>query len=554
MDASAQEGSRQTMSALEGEVGTAEFPPAPPWEDGGAGEYPGSAVPSEGIDGEDAGLGIPFFATDPRSWDSGVLQEGVLIELSVPGDVKSGTADALIVLFVKELEIGDHGAWASVRYLGSTFDWSHQWATKTFGREKKKLHICRYGTKFCRVGEERGHHVWEFYILPAGVEPPEYVPRAKVTEWRKLYREFVARAKEPAEPPVGAGGDKVHDRIARLKAKLNQARGGGPSPSVPEGLESASEAHRKRSRRASPSATGDRGCGSGRVERGRTPSGPRFDRSSKDPTNAGSAGTGRCASRSSSRWGTSSEEEKEEEIQEPQSSTAVEGPKATFPEQHQPELFEFLVQSYATAAKKGQQAPGIGFEALASKRLRGARPSSRDGSRAGEPAGITPQPDVGLLSDNSQAISGGKSPRLPRARDTSSMHRPLEKGVPARAGRLPGGQVYGSGVSRSDKQLERCTASGSSSSPGHRCGTPSGSSSSSKAYSSGREGRRQKDMAEGPEGGNPAWTPRGDAKGEIGAGKGDLRGRGKGGKEGGRPGKGAWKDKEKQDPPEGGAK
>ena len=49
---------------------------------------------------------------------------------------------------------------------------------------------------------------------------PEYVAKAKVREWRKLYQEVMGKGKKPADAPEGAGGGGVNDRIAQLKAKL----------------------------------------------------------------------------------------------------------------------------------------------------------------------------------------------------------------------------------------------------------------------------------------------------------------------------------------------
>ena len=121
--------------------------------------------------------------------------------------------------------MGDHGAWLQVKYIGASQVWLHEWAVKTFSRERQPVHVCRGGTLRCKVREERGHHVWEFLILAPGLEPPSYVGRPKVREWRKLYADVMKAGGRPAQEGPGQDGD-VQDRIARLKERLKSRKEG----------------------------------------------------------------------------------------------------------------------------------------------------------------------------------------------------------------------------------------------------------------------------------------------------------------------------------------
>ena len=49
--------------------------------------------------------------------------------------------------------MGDHGAWLQVKYIGASQVWLHEWAVKTFSRERQPVHVCRGGTLRCKVRE-----------------------------------------------------------------------------------------------------------------------------------------------------------------------------------------------------------------------------------------------------------------------------------------------------------------------------------------------------------------------------------------------------------------
>ena len=175
--------------------------------------------------GVEPGMGIAFRATDPQSWDSNILVPGALVEIPCSPPEGSEQREGLVLLFIKELEMGDHGAWLQVKYIGASQVWLHEWAVKTFSRERQPVHVCRGGTLRCKVREERGHHVWEFLSLAPGLEPPSYVGRPKVREWRKLYADVMKAGGRPAQEGPGQDGD-VQDRIARLKERLKSRKEG----------------------------------------------------------------------------------------------------------------------------------------------------------------------------------------------------------------------------------------------------------------------------------------------------------------------------------------
>lgn len=128
-----------------------------------------------------------------------------------------------MIVFIKELEAGAHGCWATVRMLGGNVEWAAEWGVKTFSREKKRIHVCRYGLKPCKVAQERGHHIWEFLVHAPGVPPPSYVAKAKLRDWRKLYQAAVGPLNPRDSPDPGAG--EAPDRVALLKDRLMRARG-----------------------------------------------------------------------------------------------------------------------------------------------------------------------------------------------------------------------------------------------------------------------------------------------------------------------------------------
>ena len=216
----------RVLSEREG-GGEETFPPVP------AGGWPAESIPDgSNVDGEELeeeeakGLGVPFFGTDPQSWDSGALVPGAIIEFEVsePTLADGTERKGLISAFVKEMETGAHGAWLRVRVLGGTTAWAMEWGTKTFSREKKRVHVCRFGLKHCKVGDERGHHIWEFMTFAPGIPPQAYVGKAKVRDWKKLYEEARGGSKEPRESPGGGAGDSAPDRVALLKSRLLKAR------------------------------------------------------------------------------------------------------------------------------------------------------------------------------------------------------------------------------------------------------------------------------------------------------------------------------------------
>ena len=227
---------------LEGEWDREAYSPPTPLEGPAGGAGPGDRAAREAAEamevevmeaarreregnGVEPGMGIAFCATDPRSWDSNILVPGALVEIPCSPPEGSEQREGLVLLFIKELEMGDHGAWLQVKYIGASQVWLHEWAVKTFSRERQPVHVCRGGTLRCKVREERGHHVWEFLILAPGLEPPSYVGRPKVREWRKLYAEVMKAGGRPAQEGPGQDGD-VKDRIARLKERLKSRKEG----------------------------------------------------------------------------------------------------------------------------------------------------------------------------------------------------------------------------------------------------------------------------------------------------------------------------------------
>ena len=533
-------------------LGEEEFPPQPPpWEVAESTGYsPDAAVEGDNVDGEDAGLGVPFFATDPRAWESGILAPGILIELGVTPEPGSGEPDALVILFVKEVEIGDHGCWATVRYLGSTFDWGHKWATQIFGKERKRLHICRNGAHGCKVAEERGHHVWEFYTLAAGVEPPDYVPKAKVTEWRKLYMETLARPKEPAAAPKGAGGEGVPDRIARLKAKLNKAKERGGSLSAHGDQE---RLPRMREREALPPPLPEAGGEPAEAVRpGGTAVVPRTTEGHRQPKirealaqAAAQAAADRepggrkkkkkKRSRSRSRRRRSRGRRRRSESSRSQSSSSSSSslmpPLQRKAAKHPGSVMKLLLQNVA--------------EALAQAAVTDPVP--------GNPLGSPPNQMSSYYQIIAKPSLGGK---VRDCRELETLARCidlLKRGClpelgDALAGRFLAVESAGLTNNWADAQhLEVVPARLTGAAP------PS-------VLLQAQRHTRQVEKASGrktwprPSGGQPSWNSRADQKGDHGGAKGDVRGRGKGGKKGGgKAGKGAWKDKEKAEaPPEGG--
>ena len=164
------------MSGSPGEErgGRPTFPPEPP----GEAEWPDGSEPDEHAAGsqdeeDDASLGTPFFVSDPKCWESGALKPGALIEFEIEDQngPDGGRRTGLVLVFVKAVEMGDHGCWATVRILGGSLDWCTEWGIKTFSREKKRLHICRFGPKHCGVADARRHHIGALFTIAPAVPP-----------------------------------------------------------------------------------------------------------------------------------------------------------------------------------------------------------------------------------------------------------------------------------------------------------------------------------------------------------------------------------------------
>ena len=220
----------------------APFPPAPPpWLGGEPGveeERRDTPVgeeeaPPGDMEGSEPDAGVPFYAEDPRCWESNALTPGALVELAVSDPAGVG-AEAVVVLFLRAVDIGPHGCWAHVRLLGASAAWAQEWAIKTFSREKRRLHICRHGVKHCLVKDAKGYHVGDCFTHAPGEEPPPYVGKAKKREWGKLYEEIMREKQKPRDAVDRGAGDPTLDRVARLKERLMRMKGGGAVAAAPE--------------------------------------------------------------------------------------------------------------------------------------------------------------------------------------------------------------------------------------------------------------------------------------------------------------------------------
>ena len=218
--------SRATPSGLEWGADTAErpeaFPPVPP----GAGF-------SEGVtDGAgDSGFQMTCNVFDPDFWSSSPLEVGGLIGVPLKRRGTEGEEETEAVLFIRDIWEDESGLWLTGRFLGAAHPWGKDWGIKTISREKKYIHLCRYGVHACLEDSSAYYHVEDFQVWPLGAQPPDYVEKGMIREWKKLVEELRGPHRAPttpgaggAEEPTGAPGG---DRLSALKSRLAQARGTG---------------------------------------------------------------------------------------------------------------------------------------------------------------------------------------------------------------------------------------------------------------------------------------------------------------------------------------
>ena len=486
----------------------------------------------EGPDGE-RGLGLAFFGTDPKSWESGALVPGAIMEFEISDkDATGGTGrNGLVAIFIRDVEVGDHGAWIRPKMLGGSVSWSIDWGVKAFSREKQRIHVCRHGLKHCKIAEARGHHLWEFYLYPPGIPPPAYVVKARVREWKKEYKEIMEKQGKLRRSPKEGAGDAPLDRVAQLRARLMQARDGPlrPARELPElpppdiegdkrpELPAVKDQGRPKGRDRSPSAKGPEGgdpkkgvrsaliAAAAKAEAARGSGRSRQRRKKRSRSRGRRRRSKGRRRRSSSRSRTSSS-----------SSSSLVPP----------------------LQKKAHRRPGSVLKMLTS-----------NVSEALAQAAVTdPEQPAALGSSANQAAAGEQGARLQRVGNSREVHRSPTRGAPSRARRRPSREVSSRGERWIDEHWADAQHLEVIPTRHHGLASPS-------VLLQAQRHTRQVEKAAGrktwprPGGGNTGgWTGKGEGRPDPG-GKGDGRPRGKGPRKGGGKGKGNWKDKEK---PEGG--
>lgn len=219
------------------------------WEENGIGDLPGTGLvggelfggeerePAEPVeaDPEEAdpsGTMFTFDGADPRMWDTFSIKEACIVIIPVTSDAGE---DGDVAAYVKEVSLGPHGCWLSLRSLGGSYPWARDLGTRWFSRSRLRLHLCKHGESKCTVAHLKGRHTSVVRCLPPGHPPPNYVEKGMRREWEKLYKVSTGAVKQEtpvATAPVGG----APDRIAALRSRLQDRRSGSratPQPALP---------------------------------------------------------------------------------------------------------------------------------------------------------------------------------------------------------------------------------------------------------------------------------------------------------------------------------
>ena len=537
------------MSLAEGEgEGGEPFPPIPPWgaPEGGAEEAapPGDyGDPGSEEENAEAGLGVPFFATDPRCWESDALKAGAVLELTRT-DPEGLGHEAVVALFAREVQVAAHGAWVSVRFLGATTTWAAEWAVKTFSREKKRLHVCRHGSKHCKVIDEKGYHVWEFFTHVAGTEPPPYVGRPKRREWQKLYEQVMRRQQDhpPGDGVPGAGEEAV-SRVAKLKERLMRMKEGGDAREPPAERPPLRFGPEQQERRPAirdrpikkeaprqsvidlekPSPAGSREKKARRVRDALADAAARAAAERKAAASSSRRGRSRSRRRRRRSKNRHGDSKSSDSGSRSSSSSSMVPPLQRKASRNPGSVMKLLMDNVSTALAQAAVTDLEQPEALGSS-----------ANQVGAYFQIVAKPQLGSKVRDCRELE-----TLARCLDLLRMGKLPELGD-SLAGRFLAVESAGLTNNWADAQhLEVIPVRHTGLAP------PSVMLQAQRHTRQVEKAAGRKPWQRSPGPGTYTWGNRGDAKGDPPAGKGDVRGRGKGGRKGGGKAKGAWKDKEK---------
>lgn len=189
--------------------------------------FPAGAMPRAGEAGRGEVLEVAL--SEPKAfWENRPVKPGCILEMPVARTGEDGNEEqAETAVFVMEVHYMEGGAWVKPRWLGSSTGWARDAGIRILSRERQYVHLCLGGAAECQEAHKKGMHVDTFSIFPPGVAGPEYIEKAKVREWKKLYAEAVGvppgagkgagEVRSPAVPDPGAA-----DRISALKRKLRE--------------------------------------------------------------------------------------------------------------------------------------------------------------------------------------------------------------------------------------------------------------------------------------------------------------------------------------------
>ena len=366
--------------------------------------------------GVEPGMGIAFRATDPQSWDSNILVPGALVEIPCSPPEGSEQREGLVLLFIKELEMGDHGAWLQVEV-----HWGLPGMASRMGREDL---FPGTSTSAClqrwHIALQSPGRAW-----PSRVGVPHPCTRARAPVLRgktqgARVEEAVRRCHE-GRWSARAGGARTgrrcpgSDRQVEGEAEEQERRSGKGARGAKRGRHLAEEARGD----DSPTGGGER---SESYQRS-TPAGPKTKvtlHAAKRPREPQGTGvrSGSDSPRPQGLWRASSQASA---IKKSQEAKAVEEWPPALWQQPQSELFNVLVELGAPVAEEGSTKPRVSAETPDDER--GRRPSSScgNGLRAAYGAGADRKSDLLVLPDCGSTPIGKQGERLSRARNSGEV-------------------------------------------------------------------------------------------------------------------------------------